>query len=96
MMTRLTARVSHRDQAAGRVEGDHEGHDERQPMTEARTPLEIGVLGQRRADLVLALHDEGQVERVVQDVGQVEGLALGEVSSISASSLSISSLTVGT
>jgi hypothetical protein len=37
------------------------------------------VLRERRTDLVLFLHDERHIERIVQHVGQIHGLALGKL-----------------
>ena len=66
------------DDAAGGVEGDHErGHRGRANDGGAHAAGD-GVRGERGPDLILLLDLERHAERIVEHVGEVDGLALGE------------------
>ena len=67
-----------RHDAARGVEGDHEGGDRREADQGGLEAARDRVRRERRADLVLVLDRQRDVQRVVEDVGEVERLALGE------------------
>ena len=66
------------DGAGQRVVADHEGGDERDTNVGGAFAAVDGVGGERGSDLVLLLDLQFDVERVVEHVGEVARLAVGE------------------
>ena len=71
--------AEHCDAAGDRVVGDHEGGDEGHADVGGEFAAGDRVGGEGRADLVLLFDRQLDVEGVVEDVGEVERFAVGEV-----------------
>ncbi len=68
-----------REQTARGVEADDKDGGEGYADEEGQRAALDRIGGEGRADLILRLHDERQVEGIVQHVGQVDGLELGKL-----------------
>jgi hypothetical protein len=74
----VDAHADRGDHAADGVEEQDEGDCEARADDEGELAGGDGVVGQGGTDLILLLDGERQIERVVEHVGEVDGLALGE------------------